>query len=175
MATKGRIVKEPVKLLWIGDAVAHTGFSSVTHGILNNLYKKFDVHVLGVNYFGDPHDYPYKIYPAAIGGDVFGIGRLPSLMRGIKPHIICAVNDPWVIKDYIPGMNTPIGKNESGADIFAHTTAYMPVDGKNLNPDYVLPLNELDLAIAYTEFARNELKTAGLTSKTDVIPHGVDL
>ena len=97
MTSKGRIVKETPRVLVIADAVAHTGFASVNHAICDNLYKKYDIHILGINYFGDPHPYKYKIYPAATGGDVFGINRLPAMIKGIRPHLIFMINDPLTV------------------------------------------------------------------------------
>lgn len=172
---KGRIVKETPRLLWVGDAVAHTGFSSVTHGILNNLYSKYDVHVLAINYFGDPHDYPYKIYPAATGGDLFGINRLPTLMRQIRPNIVCVINDPWVVRDYIQGLNTPVGKAEDGTELFSHKVSYMPIDGLNIQQSFIEPLNEMDANVFYTEFGLEQAKLGGLTNpNTAVIPHAIE-
>lgn len=174
MTLKGRAVKETPRLLWIADAVAHTGFASVTHGVLGHLYKKYDVSVLAINYFGDPHEYPYKIYPAAVGGDLFGVNRVIPLMGQIKPHITCVVNDPWIIKDYLPGLNTALGKLPDDREIFTHKVAYMPIDGLNMQEDFISPLNNLNEAIFYTDFARNEAIKNGLTTESTVISHGLN-
>lgn len=172
---KGRQVREVPRILVIADAVASTGFARVNHSIMDRLYKKYDVHVLGVNYFGDPHNYPYKVYPAAPGGDVFGLGRLPQLLKGIRPHLVFMINDPWLVKDYIEIiLKTPLGTVEGGKQAFPHTVAYMPVDGLNMQPGYVKPLNALNLAVGYTQFAVDELRKGGLTAHTAIVPHGVD-
>ncbi len=172
---KGRAVKEMPRLLWIGDAVAHTGFSVVTHGLLDNLHRKYDVHVLGINYFGDPHKYNYKIYPAAPGGDLFGIGRAKSLIQSIKPHIICVLNDPWLVRDYLDVLNTSVGKLPDGQDAFPYKVAYMPIDALNIKRDFVQPLSQLDGAVFYTEFGREQARNAGLElENVHVIPHGIN-
>ena len=49
------------KILWYGDACSNTGFARVTHSVLDHLSKEHEVVVLGINYTGDPHEYPYKI------------------------------------------------------------------------------------------------------------------
>jgi glycosyltransferase involved in cell wall biosynthesis len=172
---KGRIVKDPVRLLWIGDAVAHTGFAQVTHGILDNLYRKYDVHVLGVNYFGDPHEYPYSIYPASLGGDVYGVNRTEALIKRIKPHVVCVLNDPWIVTDYLSKFAvSSIGKNDSGMDLFPHFCAYMPIDGLNIKPNFIKPLEQLERSIFYTNFAKDEAVKSGLSgNKISVIPHGI--
>ena len=53
------------KILWYGDAVSNTGFARVTHSVLDHLKKEHEVVLYGINYQGDPHDYPFKIYPGA--------------------------------------------------------------------------------------------------------------
>lgn len=175
MPSKGRVVREKPRLLWIGDAVAHTGFATVCHSVLAHLQNSYDVSVLGINYFGDPHPYPYPIYPAPIGGDVFGIKRIPALLRQIRPHVTCIVNDPWLVRDYIEPLRTPVGQ-VNGVDAFTHRVAYMPIDGKNIQPDFMYKLNELDHGIFYTQFGLDEARKSGLTiSNTSIIPHGVDL
>jgi len=46
---------EKKKVLFIGDGVTPTGFSTVTHNIIRNLPKEeFEIHHLAVNYRGDP-------------------------------------------------------------------------------------------------------------------------
>jgi hypothetical protein len=68
---------EKIKGIWIGDGVASTGFARVNHEIIERLDPdKFDIHHIAINYFGDPHPYSHKIYPASLGGDIYGIERL---------------------------------------------------------------------------------------------------
>lgn len=175
MTQKGRVLKSKPKLLWIGDAVAHTGFATVCHNVLEHLQHQYDVSVLGINYYGDPHKYSYPIYPAPMGGDVFGINRVPSLLAQIKPHITCIVNDPWLVRNYIAPLRTSMGKLDN-KDIFTNIVAYMPIDGKNIQRAFIEPLNQIDHAIFYTQFGLDEAKNAGLQlDKTSIIPHGVDL
>lgn len=155
--------KDKPTLLWVGDAVAHTGFARVTHAVLDKLRHYYNVHVLGINYKGDPHSYPYPIWPAYIGGDVYGYQRLPSLLSTLRPDVVCILNDPWVVSQYLSStaFSTPV-------------YAYMPVDGCNLSPVYCEPLQKLTAAIAYTEFGKQELQKAGVTVPIYVIPHGID-
>lgn len=161
------------KLLWIGDAISQTGFARVTHSVLAHLHEKWDVHVLGINYRGDPHPYPYRIYPAELGGDAFGVGRVHALCRMIEPDVVVVNNDPWIV---VPIM-------EQVPDHIP-VVAYMPVDAPNqsaapsLNtrqsPQHQGKLIGLARAIAYTNFGRKELLMSGFGGRCDVIPHGVD-
>lgn len=150
------------RLLWVGDAVQQTGFARVTHNVLAHLTDRWDVHVLGINYLGDPHPYPYAIYPAMLGGDVWGAQRFGDLVRRIEPHMVCLLQDPWIVPKY---LNT-----DAPPDV--PIVAYMPVDGKNLA--MAPAVNPLDCAIWYTKFGENEAVRAGYTGKNAIIPHGVD-
>ena len=150
------------KILWIGDAVTQTGFARVTHNICERLNEEFELHVLGLNYLGDPHPHPLKIYPAVLGGDAYGLGRVKQMVEGMKPDAVVILNDPWCVRDYLKFIpeNVPV-------------IAYMPVDAPNQNAGR--DLNSLARAIMYTEFGRTELQRGGFQGRSEVIPHGVDL
>jgi glycosyltransferase involved in cell wall biosynthesis len=185
---KGRQIADKPVLLWIGDAVAHTGFSTVTHAVLDNLHRKWDVNVLGINYFGDPHPYAYKVWPASgYSGDVYGISRLPDLLQRIRPAVVCILNDPWVANSYISVIQDHNKRieahyakmSETRADlpppVFVKIVLYTPIDALNIKSDFVEPLNVADRVVAYTEFGVNEMRKGGLTAETAVIPHGIDV
>lgn len=150
------------KLLWIADAVVQTGFSRVTHNVLQYLKEHWELHVLGINYVGDPHPYPYNIYPAALGGDAFGVGRTKALVQRVQPDVILINQDPWNIPPYLEEMP------ENGPPV----VAYLPIDAPNQISGRAL--NSLDRAIAYTTYGRKQLVLGGYMGRCDVIPHGVD-
>ena len=151
------------RLLWIGDAVAATGFARSTHYVLNTLMDHFDVHVLGLNYYGDPHSYPYEIYPCYSGGDGMGYGRVAGLVGGLQPDIVVIQNDPWHVNDYV----TRIRKVMADVPI----VGYIAIDGKNALGS---ALNGLTHAAFWTNFAANEAKLGGYLGTSSVIPLGVD-
>lgn len=185
MASKGRQVPQSPVGLIIADAVAHTGFSTVTHGVADNLKNNYNLHVLGINYYGDPHEYGYRIYPASIGGDVFGFGRTENLLQNIRPDFVLIINDPWVVKDYLPHIqrynNAVLNRNAEFAAVGkgpvgkpAKVVAYIPIDGKNIRPEFGASLNSLDMCVAYTQFGAEQLINAGLDAPVSIIPHGID-
>lgn len=150
------------KLLWIGDAACPSGFARCTHYICDVLRHHWEVSVLGLNYRGDPHEYPYPIYPSRRGGaeDLFGIERLPELMVNLRPDVVVIQNDPWNLPAYMKVIpNTP-------------TIAIMAVDGKNVQGR---PLNGLSCAIFWTEFGANETVKGGYRGPYAIAPLGVDL
>ena len=154
---------EPTRrLLWIGDAVVSTGFAKCTHQILNVVRQDWDVHVLGMNYFGDPHQYPYPIFPCVRGkqGDAFGLSRIPQLVDTVRPELIVVQNDPWNFPPYLKAAgNVPV-------------VGIVAVDGKNCRGE---GLNGLHHAIFWTDFGAKEAALGGYRGTSSVIPLGVDL
>ncbi len=149
------------KLLWVGDAGVASGFAKVTHKVLDNL-PDWDISVLGLNYYGEPNDYKYPIYPCMTPQhrDVFGTSRFPSLVEKIQPDVIVIQNDPWNIPAYLNNLESDVP-----------VVAVMPVDGKNCRGE---DLNELTHAIFWTEFGQKEAEQGGYKGSSSVIPLGVD-
>lgn len=148
------------RLLWVGDAGVESGFAKVTHNILDHLVDEYHVSVIGINYRGDPHSYPYPIYPAWIGGDIFGVKRLEELHKSIKPDLVILQNDPWNIATYtktVPGLNY-VGN--------------LAVDGLNCRGKL---LNDLSLGVFWNDFGLRQARAGGYIKPAAVIPLGVDL
>lgn len=159
------------KLLYVADAVSHTGFARVTHNVVPQLIARgWDVDVLGINYYGDPHAYPFKIYPAiARDSNVFGFDRIRFLADElVKPDVILINNDPWLIGEYARRLTRDDGRLQY------RIVSYIPVDAENMKPEFVAPINHTQAAIFYTEFGRGVAQAAGLSTTSAVIPHGVD-
>ena len=150
------------RLLWVGDAVVETGFSRVTHEILDVLHKTWDVTCLGLNYWGDPHDLPYPVYPCAEGfkrDDPFGFRRIARMVTNIGPDVVVLLNDPWNIPGYLERVgNVP-------------AVGYIAVDGLNCRGN---ELNGLACAAFWTEFALEAAAAGGYRGQGTVIPLGVD-
>jgi D-inositol-3-phosphate glycosyltransferase len=149
------------KLLWVGDAVVDSGFARVTHGVLNVLSRYWDVSVVGVNYRGDPHTYPYDIYPAWVGGDPYGFNRTEKVAATLKPDFVVILTDPW----HIPLYAKPLNKMDIPA------VGSIAVDGKNCRGQC---LNHLEFTIFWTKFGQREARKGGFQGKSDVIPLGVN-
>ncbi len=155
------------KILWIGDAVVPTGFSRVNTNILRNLPKtKYEIHHLGINYYGDPHGYTWKIYPAVTGGDVYGFGRLEQLAY-LKPDIIFILNDPWLISKYLDIVKKKY-------DPIPKIVVYYPVDSLELDQFHFNNWEIVTVPVVYTEFGYVQTKIAKPEFNIKIIPHGVD-
>lgn len=156
------------RLLLISDFACHTGFATVAEHIAQRLVG-WEVSVLAVNYRGDPSPMQrrFPLYPAWLGGDAMGVGRLAPLIRHIQPDLLLAINDPWIVRHYVAAL--------AEMDGAPPLVAYLPVDGTSLRASDVAPLNALAHAVAYTRFGLEALRDAGLEAPASVVPHGVDL
>ena len=59
---------EKIKVLaYMDSPTCATGFGTVSRNILTGLYNtgRYDIDIFGINYWGDPHNYPFRIWPAA--------------------------------------------------------------------------------------------------------------
>jgi glycosyltransferase involved in cell wall biosynthesis len=157
-----------IKLLVWGDAVVPTGFSRVLHSIMDNLPQdKYDIHWLGVNYYGDPHPYPYKIYPASMRGDVYGMGRIEELVNKITPDLFFCLNDPWVLDPFIKRVSELYKGNAP------KMVVYFPVDANNHNPNWYKSIANTT-AVTYTKFGAAVASKACPNYQFKIIPHGIN-
>lgn len=161
------------RLLVVSDAVASTGFARLTQTVLERLRDCYEIHQLGINYHGDPHSLPWNVYPAGLGGDIHGVGRLAQLVEWTRPDIVWMVNDVWVLADYARVLDS--------ISCRAVQAAYIPVDSGPVEPSLAHTLARFDQWVAFTEFGRRELLSAisvstpvGSARDVAVIPLGVD-
>ncbi len=163
-------------VLFVGDAVAATGFARVMHSLCDALRSDYDIHQIAINFHGDPHDCGWRIYPAKLGGDVFGVGRLLPLVDSVRPALIFLLNDLWILADYMDRLRTLPQRPK--------VVMYCPVDAGPIEPSAIERLEGVDRFVVYTEFARREIEAAlaGLRRcrpdfafpTIEVIAHGVD-
>ena len=161
MLVRGKNGRKQPRLLFIGDAACATGFARVTHALLDRLCVSWDVHVLGINYHGDPHRFPYPIYPAALGGDALGVGRYANLVQQLDPDMVLILHDPWVIQAFL---------DHKGPEPMV---AYVPIDAQNIAA--APALKALNHVVFYTEFGEAQCRFSGYEGPATVIPHGIDM
>lgn len=167
--SKGRAVPERKKLFIMADAAVDTGFATVTHNIIDSLHTSWDISVLAVNYYGDPHPIQKKAAlwspTGVMQGDLYGFQRVQTLLTNTKPDVVLVINDPWIAAEY-----TNTWKDTPGIKIL-----YTPIDATNIKPMFSEQINKgYDHVIGYTQFGADELTRSGLLLPTSVIPHGVD-
>lgn len=165
------------KILWIGDGVTPTGFSTVNHNVISGLpQEEYEVHHIAINYFGDPHPYKHNIYPATSPyslqmGDVYGFTRLKELFPKINPDLVFILNDIWVTQQYLE-----ILKKEVKPETMPKIVVYFPVDGAGYFSGWFKDFDIVSKVVVYTEFGKNVVLRAAphLEEKIEVIPHGND-
>ena len=159
------------KILWYGDILSNTGFARVTHSILEHLANAHEVVAFGINYNGDPHDLPFKVYPA--GGlnpsDRFGIGRLPQIVQREKPDFIICLNDIWIVNQVWERVH--LLKDTINFKFIA----YFPVDSAYYASSMLTYISDWDFAITFSVEQAQRLMAQGVKPKLfGVIPHGLD-
>jgi D-inositol-3-phosphate glycosyltransferase len=162
--------KKP-KLLWCGDIVAMTGFARVTENVLSRLKDKYEIVVLGHNWWGDPTPLQddYKMYPSSnrFQQAPFGEERICEVVERERPDIVFTMNDIWIINEQykrIADLKKNIGFKFVG---------YFPMDSYGWHGALADTANEWDSAICYTEFGALEAIKGGVERPITVIPHGV--
>lgn len=163
------------RMMAIGDAVATTGFSRVMRGVLDPLVEQYDIHQLALSYYGDPHDWPWKLYPASVGGNAFGTLRVAWMFDHLKPDVIFMVSNLPRVKAYLEAL----GERARTVPI----VAYVAVEAGPISPALVPFLKEVDRLVFYTEQSKREFEKAIAGHENgalrpcfrlDVRPHGID-
>lgn len=159
-----------IDVLWVSDLVTPTGFSRVSHSIIDHLPKNFNLVGLGINYRGDPHNYGFPIYPAGMGGRVFGEDRLVNILNNAKFDILFILNDVWVVNNYLSVIKAQVKKP------LPKIVVYFPVDSENHDPEWYKNFDIVNRAVTYTEFGRSVVNDPHCNEnvKLDIIPHGTD-
>jgi len=118
--------------------------------------------MLALNYDGDPHRYPFPVYPTStrMQVDRWGTQRLPILVTHLRPDIIVVVNDPWNFPPYLARVGT------------TPVVGSIAVDGANCRGT---SLNGLRHAIFWTHYGVNQARLGGYTGPASIVPLGVDL
>lgn len=162
--------KKP-KLLWVGDIVATTGFARVTHNVIEKLKDKYEVVVLGCNWYGDPDPMQekFRMYPASnrFQQAPFGEQRIREIVERERPDVVFTINDCWIINaqyDQIKDLH------QQGLFKFV---GYMPMDSYGWIGSLADTANNWDGIISYTEFGAYEFFRGGIQKPVHVIPHGV--
>jgi len=167
-------------LCWSDSCTCTTGFGNVSRHIYKALYDTglYEINQLAINFFGEFYDkeaYPYVIIPAKLNDpkDPYGCKMLLSSLKNQDFDYLFVINDVYVTQAVAAKVEEirqeKIFKGKTPFKI----VYYYPIDCQ-LRPGYGSFIEIADVAVAYTEFAKEEtLKTyPGLD--TPVIYHGTD-
>lgn len=163
------------KILYYGDGPqVATGFGSVTRNILMPLHEtgKYDITVLGINYYGEPHEFPFPTWPVGLGADKdpYGIKFVQERIAQSDFDILFTVQDSFIlefVKELIPSLRF---NNKR----FKHI-CYFPIDGTPKR-SWVEAMSVADVPVTYTKYGFNQCSEVypPIKDKLRVIPHGIN-
>lgn len=167
------------KIVAVGLYIPGTGFTRVLDSLFGEMCNYFDIHWVGIAYTGPVIEKEeYIIYPNNLaGGDMYGAYYSVELANQIEAHAILILNDFWILKNYRNSF-----KNLKSSIL---KLAYIPLDGKIVDPSPVQDVCFLDKIVMYTDFAAKQTirafkKLITINQKisfpeVNIIPHGIDL
>lgn len=156
------------RVLWYGDAIAHTGFGTVTRNLVRALLEKgYDVRLVSDNETGAPPPEPFaaRTWSANIGRPDLAIsGDLYS--DRWKPDAVMLLGDFAMVRTMvmIPDFRPAFAS--------VRTFHYVPIEGIGLPPrwaemwSFVAPL-------AMSRFGADQIELV-MGTRPPIVPHGVD-
>lgn len=160
------------KVLWVSDGYVMTGFGRVAHEVLDRIHRKYEVHHLAINYYGQPHNYPWRMYPASLGGDIWGVRHLPKMVSSYKFDAIVLFNDLPVIAYYLEALkDTNINLDNT------RIIVYFPVDSMFMNPLWFRDYDIVSEVATYSNFGKLEVESLlrdKYSGEIRIIRHGID-
>lgn len=165
-------VNKPRILCWVDSPTQCSGFGIVAKNLFRDLYKRYDVDILGINYDGlTKYDAEkYFIFPAASGkDDPYGYRTMAKILSKNTYDMIFMLQDIFIIdramvliEKFAP--NTPL-------------IIYFPVDGAPFNLTWKRPLEKAHTIITYSQFAKQAILDTFPEFKDKeilLLDHGID-
>jgi glycosyltransferase involved in cell wall biosynthesis len=166
--------KKKIRVLAYCDApTCATGFATVSRNILSGLYStgRYDVDILGINYWGDPHNFPFRIWPTGTNSerDPYGRKKVFSMIPRMDYDILFFLQDSFIM-DFLPELHSYLRNNGKNFK----SVCYFPVDGAP-EEQWMKNVDACDYTVAYSEFGKKEaMKVYPGMKEPLVIPHGVN-
>jgi len=160
-------------LAYCDSPTCATGFGTVSRNIFEGLQAtgRYQVDVLGINYWGDPHTFPYRIWPTGTNAqkDPYGRKKICGMIPQMEYDILFFLQDTFImdfLPELIPHLRTQGSKFKS--------ICYFPIDGVP-KEQWIKNISAVDYPVAYSEFGRDASMAAySECPELDVIPHGVN-
>jgi glycosyltransferase involved in cell wall biosynthesis len=166
-----------IRVVFYGDSpTVATGFGTVSRNILLPMHATglFDIKVLGVNYYGDPHEMPFPIWPASsmAGGrfDPYGVDKTKQMLSNMDFDLLLMLQDSFILEfvgELIPQLKAAGKKFKS--------IVYFPIDGFP-KKKWVEAMSVADYPVTYTKWAVKQCEKVcpPIASKLRYIYHGVN-
>jgi len=166
--------QKKIKVLAYCDSpTCATGFGTVSRNILSGLYAtgKYDIDVLGINFWGDPHNFPFRIWPTAINNDrdPYGRKKVFDMIPQMDFDILFFLQDTFIL-EFLPDLHNRLRK---GGKQF-RSICYFPIDGPP-KEQWLLNVNVCDVPVVYSEYGKAEaVKIIPSMENILTVPHGVN-
>jgi glycosyltransferase involved in cell wall biosynthesis len=160
-------------LAYCDSPTCATGFGTVSRNIFEGLQKtgRYQVEVLGINYWGDPHEFPYRIWPTGTNAqkDPYGRKKICGMIPQMEYDILFFLQDTFIM-DFLPELLPYL--RDQGKKF--KSICYFPIDGEP-KEQWIKNISAVDYPVAYSQFGKNAaMKAFSDCPELDVIPHGVN-
>jgi glycosyltransferase involved in cell wall biosynthesis len=172
--TRAKAPAEKIKVVAYCDApTCATGFGTVSRNIFEGLYKtgRYEIDILGINYWGDPHNFPYRIWPTGTNSqkDPYGRQKVLNMIPQMDFDILFLLQDSFIM-EFIPVLIPHLKKNRPKPH---RSICYYPVDSI-IKQKWAENIAPVDYIVAYSEFGKQETLKRIDRPDIRVIPHGVN-
>ncbi len=158
-----------MRVLWIGDAVIQSGFSTVTKGICTELVKNCDLTVFGIGYNGRiKNKANYYVYAGADRADIYSFNSASEIVAKDNYDVVVLFNDLPVVLAYARYIRKQTPK--------LPLVAIFPVNTPPVPSKEVIELSNLDVCevMTYTDAAKNHIASINPNLSITSIYHGVN-
>jgi D-inositol-3-phosphate glycosyltransferase len=161
-------------LAYCDSPTCATGFGTVSRNIFEGLYKtgRYEIDILGINYWGDPHEFPYRIWPTGTNSerDPYGRKKVCGMIPRMDYDLMFFLQDTFIL-DFLPQLMPHL--RHQGKEF--RSICYFPVDGTP-KEQWINNINAADVPVAYTQFGADAAKAAFPAVKPlRVVPHGANV
>jgi len=165
-----------IKVLAYCDApTCATGFGTVSRNIFEALHRtgRYDIDILGINYWGDPHEFPYRIWPTGTNQDKdpYGRKKVCAMIPNMDFDLLFFLQDTFIL-DFLPEVIPYLREK----DRKFKSICYFPVDGAPKKEWIENICGVIDYPVAYSQFGKTEACKASPKADKNMltIPHGAN-
>jgi glycosyltransferase involved in cell wall biosynthesis len=164
-----------------------TGYSKVTHHIVDELAKHSDIQVFHFGFqkfMAAPPDYrPYPsnvdvVDPVAVekAGAApqemgFGFSQLPAYVRKVKPDVVMIYNDAGIICRFLDKLKEELKPEERTYKLIIYLDQVYTIQ----RPEFLARMDaDAHAYIAFTDYWKSVLERQGVKKPVSVLRHGFD-
>jgi len=166
--------QKKIKILAYCDSpTCATGFGTVSRNIFEGLYRtgRYEIDILGINYWGDPHNFPYRIWPVGTNPqkDPYGRQKVINMIQQMDFDILFFLQDTFIM-DFLPVLMPHLKANRKNP---FESIVYYPIDSI-LKKEWAKNIEVVNTLVAYCSFGRDETLKVLPNNDVRIINHGVN-